>query len=96
MILPIYTKYYRIDKPPVFKKHIKYSKNGFIEKTVYKFKDKEFEVSSNYIGSDLLCTLIYVKQAGEWLKSKLKYYKDGKVYKTLTSDKNDKTVWSNK
>lgn len=79
-----------------FRRRIQYSQYGYIEKTVKKFKDKEVELSSNYVDNNLLCTLIYVKQAGKWLKSKLKYYRDGKVYKTLTSDNKDKCVWSNK
>ena len=85
-----------IDNTQNFQKRVYYSKYGFIEKTVYKFKDKEVEISKNYLNEQLLCTLIYVKQAGKWVKSKLKYFKDGKVCKTLTSSKDDKTVWSNK
>jgi len=76
-----------------FRKRIYYGCGGYIEKSVKKFKDKEVELSSNYIDNKLYCTLIYVKKAGEWLKSKLKYYKDGKLEKVLTSDNKNKVIW---
>lgn len=85
-------QYFSDDRPQLFKKRIYYAQGCYLERNIRKFKDCEYTLSSNYIGDKLLSTLIYVKKAGTWIKSKLKIYDNGKCYKSLRSCNNDGAV----
>lgn len=78
--------YYTDDRPLLFKKRIYHTKGCYIDKNVRRIKDAEFTLTSTYVNDNLLSTLIYAKKAGAWVKSKLKYYKDGKLYKSIYSE----------
>jgi len=65
-----------------------YYPNCFVEKEIGLFKGKEVIISKNFINDKLSSRLIYVKdKAGKWLKSKLKYFEDGK-WKVLRGENN--------
>ena len=65
------------------KKYIYYP-NCWNEITEGKFKDYSFKVYNNFINGQKGSTLIILKKAGKWIKSKLKYMLDGER----------KTLWS--
>ena len=85
-IKPILRNYYTDERPLLFQKRIYYAKGCFIDKTSRFFFNKEYILTSNYIDNNLLSTLIYVKKAGKWVKSKLKLFENNKCYKTLRSE----------
>lgn len=89
MIKPI--QYYKDKSLLTFQKRINYAPNCYIERTSRKFRNKEYLVSSNYMDNSLISTLIYVKKAGDWIKSKLKYFRNGKCYMIVRSQ-NDRMV----
>lgn len=66
-------QFYTDERPQLFKKRIDYAQGCYLERNIRKFKDREYTLYSNYIDEKLLSTLIYVKKAGNWIKSKLKY-----------------------
>ena len=59
-----------------------------ITDTVKLANGKRILYSKTYEGNTLTSKLSYLKNAaGEWVKSRLRYYKGGKVVKTLDSQK---------
>ena len=65
-----------------------YYPNCYVEKEVGSIKDKEVTISKNFMNDKLTSRLICVKdKADKWLKSKLKYFEDGK-WKTLKRENN--------
>lgn len=59
-----------------------------ITDTVKLANGKKILYSKTYEGNTLTSKLSYLKNAaGEWVKSRLRYYKGGKVVKTLNSEK---------
>lgn len=59
-----------------------------ITDTVKLANGKMILYSKTYEGNTLTSKLSYLKNAaGEWVKSRLRYYKGGKVVKTLDSQK---------
>ena len=59
-----------------------------ITDTVKLANGKKILYSKTYEGNTLTSKLSYLKNAaGEWVKSRLRYYKGGKVVKTLDSQK---------
>ena len=59
-----------------------------ITDTVKLANGKKVIFASTYSGNTLESKLTYLKDAaGQWVKSKLRYYKGGKVVKTLNSEK---------
>lgn len=58
-----------------------------VEKEVGFYKDHHITLTKNYLDNQLISRLIYVKDnTGKWLKSKLKYFQDGK-WKVLMGGK---------
>ena len=67
---------------------IRYTKpyTKVITDTVKLVNGKKAIFASTYSGNTLESTLSYLQDAaGRWIKSKLRYYKGGKVVKTLDS-----------
>ena len=65
-----------------------YYPNCYIQNEVGLFKGREIIISKNFIDDKISSRLIYIKdKTGKWLKSKLKYFEDGK-WKILKGEKN--------
>lgn len=61
-----------------------YAPNCWNTKTTGNYKDYEIRVFDNYINGRFCSTMICLRKAGEWVKSKLRYFEDGKM----------KSLWS--
>lgn len=60
------------------KKNI-YAPNCWNEMSEGSFKNYNFKVFKNYINGTYGSTLIVLKNGEKWIKSKLKYFEDGKL-----------------
>lgn len=63
----------------------KYTYNCFIEKSKGSYKGYDLSIQKNYINNRLCSTLICISKAGKWIKSKLKYFENGRQTKVLRS-----------
>lgn len=63
----------------------KYAYKCYIDKFYGTYKGHDLFVQRNYINNKLCSTLISIKKAGEWVKSKLKYFDNGRQTKILRS-----------
>lgn len=66
-----------------------YASHCWNVKTFGKYKDYDIKVFEDYINGQFCSTLISISKAGKWIKSKLKYFEDGKK-KMLWSYANDR------
>ena len=69
----------------------RYAYKCYIERDYGEFKGYELAVQRNYLNGQLASTLISIKKAGEWVKSKLKYFSNGRKTKVLRGQ-NDRMV----
>ena len=90
-IKPI-TNYFTDERPLLFKHKVYYAPNCFLEENIKKFKGKNFLIRNDYVDNKLISTLIYMTKAGKWVKSKLKIFREGKLAKTIRSQKSDRVV----
>jgi hypothetical protein len=61
-------------------------KTGYGRRIVGRTPDKEYIVHIAEDTQQIYHKLYYIKKMGEWVKSKLIYFKDNKIEKVITSE----------
>jgi hypothetical protein len=65
-----------------------YLADCYWEKDIINLKDYTVSITRNYLENELVSKLIYVKdKAGKWVKSKLRYFENGKWKVTRSENK---------
>ena len=62
-----------------------YGYKSCINNMTGKYKDYNIKVRNDYVLGELHTSLIYISRYGEWIKSKLRYFENGKVSKVFYS-----------
>ena len=60
-----------------------YDYKSFICMESGKFRDYDIKIRQDYKKGKLFSSLISINKAGRWVKSKLKYFENGKCVKTI-------------
>jgi hypothetical protein len=68
-------------------KKIYYLADCWLEKDFASYKGFDISITKHFMGNKLISKLFYVKKAGEWIKSKLRYFEDGKWKVTRSESK---------
>ena len=83
--MPPYNPSFGIRTQPTKKTY--YLADCWLEKDFGSYKGFDISITKHFMENKLVSKLFYVKKAGKWIQSKLKYFENGKCKVTRSESK---------